>query len=257
MIYIITMTLEGATRALRPTGRRTSVEQASHALQDAICAGDLGPGEKLVLTGVAAALGMSVTPVREALRQLQREGLVVDNPYAGMRVASLSIGELVDLFEIRGVLDGLAAARGLPAVDATELERARELTDNMEGAIAAGDAERFMDLNAEFHAIFIAPGAPAGGTLAKIMDQVRLHTRRYSAAARHALPPEALRASNAEHLLLLERAVAGDVDGLERLSHRHAGTFSHNLARALELAGAPGEASAHGEATAPGEASAR
>lgn len=228
-------TAPGPAEVLHRAGRTTSVAQASSALQDAICRGQLEPGQKLILAGVAEALGMSVTPVREALRQLQREGLVVDSPYAGMRVASLSREELHDLFEIRGVLDGLASARGLPQVDEGGLGRARDLIARMDELAEAREAERYMDLNTEFHAIFIAPGAPSGGTLATILDQVRLHARRYSAAARQALPPEALRASNAEHRLLVDRAETGDAASLERLSRQHALTFSHNLATALGL----------------------
>lgn len=229
-MYLI---VEPAALALDLTGRKTSVEQARDALQRAICAGHLDPGRKLVLAEIAGALGMSVTPVREALRQLQRERLVVDHPYAGMRVASLSKGELVELFEIRGVLDGMASAKGLPAVGPAQLKHAVTLVREMDGAVTDGDAAHFMDLNDAFHEIFIAPGAPAGGTLATIMEQVRLHTGRYSVAARHTLPADALRASNAEHLLILEHARAGDAPSLEQVCRQHATTFSQNLTQAL------------------------
>jgi DNA-binding GntR family transcriptional regulator len=221
--------------ALDGVKRKTSVEQVSEALQRAISTGELQPGQKLVLAGLAEALGISVTPVREALRQLQREGLVVDSPYAGMRVSPLSLDELIDLFEIRGVLDGLATIRSLGRIGPAELERAGKLITEMDATIVGGDADRFMDLNSEFHATFITRGAPPGGTLSRTLEQVQLRTRRYASAARHALPPDALRASNAEHRKILERVAAGDVDGLERLCRQHAKSFSQNLARALDF----------------------
>lgn len=217
------------------TSRRTSVEQANEALQKAICSGELAPGQKLVVSGLAEALGMSITPVREALRQLERQGLVVDSPYAGMRVSALSIEELDELLEIRGVLDGYAVARGLPRLTDEDLAKAHDLVAQMDEAIAAGDAERCRDLNTDFHAVLIMSGAPPGGTLARSVDEIQLRAQRYSAAARQAMPPDALRASNEEHKKLLELIAAGDTAHVERFCRVHAATFAQNLAQALGM----------------------
>lgn len=211
------------------------MEQANEALQNAICSGELEPGQKLVVAGLAEALGMSITPVREALRQLERQGLVVDSPYAGMRVSALSLEELDELLEIRGLLDGFAIARGLPGLTDRDLAKANELVAAMDDAVSAGDPERYRDLNSDFHDVLIAAGAPPGGALARIIDQVQLQARRYSAAARHAMSPEALRASNEEHKLLLKMLEAGDSARVEQLCRTHAATFAHNLAQALGM----------------------
>lgn len=211
------------------------MEQANEALLTAICSGELEPGQKLVVSGLAEALGMSITPVREALRQLERQGLVVDSPYAGMRVSALSIEELDELLEIRGVLDGYAVARGLPRLTEAQVARAHDLVAEMDDAIDAGDAQRCRDLNTEFHMVLILSGAPPGGALARSIDEIQLQAQRYSAAARHAMAPDALRASNDEHKLLLELIAAGDSAHVERFCRVHAATFAQNLAQALGM----------------------
>lgn len=178
---------------------------------------------------------MSITPVREALRQLERQGLVVDSPYAGMRVSTLSREELDELLEVRGLLEGYAVGRGLPALTDADLARAYELVALMDAAIAADDSERCRDLNTEFHAVLISRGAPAGGTLARFIEQIQLQARRYSAAARHAMPADALRVANEEHRKMLGLIEAGDTAEVERFCRQHAATFARNLALALGM----------------------
>lgn len=220
---------------LSPTSRRTSVEQANEALTKAICSGELEPGQKLVFARLAKALRMSVTPVREALRQLERQGLVVDSPYAGMRVSTLSVSELVEVFEIRGMLDGFAVGRGLPRLAEADLANAHEFVSLMDEAIAVGDADRYRDLNRDFHDVLVARGAPPGSVLARLIDQNQARAQLYSAASRHTMSAEALRVSNDEHRTLLRLIEAGENERIEQLSRVHAATFAKNLADALAM----------------------
>ncbi|MBS7780153.1 GntR family transcriptional regulator, partial [Acidovorax sp. CCYZU-2555] len=92
-------------------GSATSAhEQAYHHLSHAIRMGHMKPGERLVADDVANAIGMSRMPVREALRRLASEGLLVMPPNRGAIVRELSEAEVVEVFEMRAVLEGLAAA---------------------------------------------------------------------------------------------------------------------------------------------------
>ena len=94
-----------------PSLRLPAETIAYNALRERIVTGHLAPGARIVAEDVAAELAISRTPVREAFRQLDAEGLLVIRPNRGAVVASLSVDELLDLFEMRAALEGLAARR--------------------------------------------------------------------------------------------------------------------------------------------------
>ena len=92
-----------------PLKRTRLVDEAARALRDAILNGELSSGTRLRQVQLATQLGISRTPLREALMKLEQEGLIELLPRGGLRVALLNLDEAVELYDVREVLDGLAA----------------------------------------------------------------------------------------------------------------------------------------------------
>jgi DNA-binding GntR family transcriptional regulator len=126
-------------------------EVVFEALRDAIVSRILEPGERLMEVQLAEAMGVSRTPVREAIRRLELEGFVVMIPRRGAYVAQLSLKDIADAFEIRGALEGLAA--GLAAERATEddIEELGRLLVRMSECLDSGDTKKAVDMDIEFH----------------------------------------------------------------------------------------------------------
>jgi DNA-binding GntR family transcriptional regulator len=140
---------------------KTAQQAALEELRRWLLAGRLKPGDQLVQEVLAGELGVSVVPVREALKTMQSEGLLRYEPHRGFFVTELSRDELIELCEIRSVLEAMAVERGLPVVSAADLKRMDALADDMEVAERAGDVVGLIGLDREFHfTVFRAAGMP-------------------------------------------------------------------------------------------------
>ena len=128
----------------RPQGR-----SAYERLLEELRQGRIGPGDRLREAELAERFGLSRTPIREALRQLETDGLVVHLPRVGAAVRRLDYAEVMELYEMRAVLEGTAAR--LAARAASDLEIAELDTLNTEMTAAEGDAEQLARLNRQFH----------------------------------------------------------------------------------------------------------
>ncbi len=135
---------------------RSRRQQVVHALREAIASGQLKPGDRLVETEISQQMGVSRAPVREALRQLEQEGLVISYPYRGTEVLGVSAEEVEEiLVPIRLTLERYAFRRALPQLkgdDLTELER---LVEAMRQAAAAGDIAQLADADLRFHELVL------------------------------------------------------------------------------------------------------
>src|ERR1700752_5274853 len=100
-----------AARAGATRGHRTLAEKAFDTLHTAIITGELRPGARLPIEELAALLGMSPMPIREAVRRLDAAGLVENIPHRGARVTELSVSDLAEVYEARLALEGLAIRR--------------------------------------------------------------------------------------------------------------------------------------------------
>lgn len=126
-------------------------ERIYRRLRGAIQRGEFSPGTRLVEQRLAEDLGVSRTPVREALYRLEREGLVTKIPHRGIIVRDHDPEELMEVLELRGLLEGYAASLAAKRAD-------QELFDELEGilraseeAIQRGDIDRVIELNTDFH----------------------------------------------------------------------------------------------------------
>jgi DNA-binding GntR family transcriptional regulator len=142
-----------ATTTPATAGPRTKTDYAVNALRQMVERGELQPGTRINVGELARQLDISPTPVREAVRLLQAEGLFVYSPHRGARVAETPASELDDTYRIRQVLEGLATEMAAARLTDDELARLRVLHERMVEAVNAGRREVLRDLNDEFHLV--------------------------------------------------------------------------------------------------------
>ncbi|MFI5268650.1 MAG: GntR family transcriptional regulator [Chloroflexota bacterium] len=130
---------------------RSVVDITYDALKRAILGGQFEPGEQLVEQKLATQLGVSKTPVRDALARLEREGLVSTIPFRGAFVRETVLDDAVEIFEIRQVLDGMLVRAASQHLTDEELAKAERLLDQADAALVAGQRERAAELGSEFH----------------------------------------------------------------------------------------------------------
>lgn len=180
-----------------------------------IRAGGLKPGDRLLEADLATRLGISRTPVREAIRQLEADGLVVHVPRVGAAVRSLDPGEVTELYEMRSVLEGTAARLAARAASAVELDELAGI--NAEMAAAQGKPEVLYELNRQFHAALLDAArnrylARSVAGLQKTLLLLGPTTLEGEERARGAVE---------EHSAVLEALRAHDEQGAEQAMRRH------------------------------------
>ena len=131
------------------TGYVSKTDLVAALIRELIITGKLGAGEQLRQRDLAQRFGVSQTPVREAMRRLESEGLLVCDTHKGFTVAASDQGLLEENFLIRAALESLAASLAARKVDAASLARLRELNERMRAL--ADDDPAFAELNREFH----------------------------------------------------------------------------------------------------------
>ena len=186
-------------------------------LRQAIISGDLAPGERLMEVQLAEELGVSRTPVREAIRQLEQEGLVELVPRKGAYVTDISMSDLADVFEIRYALEGLAAR--LAAERATE-EQIRELEDLLEKideTIEAGDFRRVVELDTQFHELLYA--ASGNQQLQGILSQLRKQVHRFRLQS--LAKPGRMAIALKEHRAIVDAVARRELQAAKERSQEH------------------------------------
>jgi len=208
----------GALPSLR--GRRSLREEITAILRGAVMTADLVPGTVYSAPSLAERFGVSSTPVREAMLDLAKEGLVEVVPNKGFRVVSLSAAELDDLTQIRLLLE-VPVVRRLAAdgVSAEALEALRPLAAAIEDAARRRDFIAHVTDDLDFHLGLLALGGNA--RLVEIVRSLRQGSR---LAGLHQLPEgSAAFASFHEHAELLDLIAGRDAEGAEALMRRHIG----------------------------------
>ena len=145
-----------------PEPQPTVSEHVAARLRELILTGRLPPGTRLRLSHVANRLGVSVMPVREAMRILEAERLVISEPRRGAVVAGLSFEDIEELFAVRGALESLAAEHGAERIDTDGVRAMRTEFDAMGEACDSGDKTGFLAHDRRFHSIlYESAGRPA------------------------------------------------------------------------------------------------
>jgi DNA-binding GntR family transcriptional regulator len=181
------------------------------------------PGERLIEQRIAEELAVSRTPVREALVRLEGAGLVVNARHKGAMVRTLSREDIVDLYELRGVLESLAAKRAATRTDDDELARMDEATESFDAAVAGSwpmSLDQLQTLNAanrQFHeTVLVAARHPLLGQLLSVTVDAPLVFQAFRRFDRS----ESER-SNLFHRLIRNAIRAGDGERAARLMTEH------------------------------------
>lgn len=140
-----------------PIRRQTLTDMTLEAMRNAILRGQYPEGEPLRQDAIAAELGVSRIPVREALRQLEAEGLVVFNPHRGAVVSTLSLDEITELFELRAEIESDLLRRSIPHMKPEDHVRAKEILKAYEAALSTREVATWGELNWQFHSTLYAP----------------------------------------------------------------------------------------------------
>jgi len=207
-----------AFERLRSLPARRSLGQGVYKrLKEAIIEGDFSPGSRVVESRLAAALGISRTPVREAIHKLEREGLLRQDPRRGFFVAGLDRGDIEETFGIRGVLESYAARLAAIRHREGDLQPLEAKLGDYQQFLDRGDLGALPQVNTEFHDLLY--GLSRSPRLIKMINDLREHIYRYRVVILKMRAMAEL--SNRDHRLMLEAMRHRDADGVERLVRDH------------------------------------
>lgn len=202
--------------------RGSLVDQVRESIQAAITSGRLDPGERLREIPLSKHFGVSTTPVREALRRLESDGLVQVHPRRGAVVTALQDGVVADLYDLRLVLE--AEAVRLVATQAElELGRVYTLLGELEGLVDEGDAA-FAEVDVRFHRAI----NDLCGNRELAAEAERVH-RRIQAARVRASVPGRLRTAQDQHAEIVETLRKRDPDLAQEAVRRHIVSAKENV----------------------------
>lgn len=206
-------------------------EVVLEALREAIKEGLLQPGERLMEIQLAEELGVSRTPIREALRKLELEGFIVMVPRKGAYVADITIKDIADIFEIRVSLEALAAGLAAERITGEEIEEMERSLVEKRSAIDRGDMEALVEVDTRFHEAMYR--ASRNDRLEFIISNLREHIQRFRVLS--LAHPGRMKHSLDEHRALLEAIESHDVALARQLAQEHIENAEQVLLDALKL----------------------
>ncbi|MGH3359468.1 MAG: GntR family transcriptional regulator [Nocardioidaceae bacterium] len=209
---------------------RGLAEQAYVTLRDAILAHELRPGARLSVPVVAEQLGISRSPAREAIARIAHEGLAFVTPNRGAVVADVAPADLVEIYQLREVLEGLACRLAATAMTEDHLTTLRALVEEHAKAIEENDPERHYDIDASFHATIrdIAASTRLASSLEMLQGQIRLAMHRTHRS------PGGMAQALAEHRLILGALESRNPDVAETVGRAHIARLLNELRQGID-----------------------
>jgi DNA-binding GntR family transcriptional regulator len=186
----------------------TTAQHALDWLRRAVVEGELVPGQRVLQDDVAERLGVSVAPVREALRVLEQEGQVTYKPRRGYYVTELRIEDLAEIYELRRVLEERAVRQALPSLDDDALERVGVAAADCLRAAEAGEVAAELAANRRFH--FGLLESPEQSHTMRLIRLLWDSTEAYRALYYNS--PQERRAAADAHQRILDAVRRGDAD---------------------------------------------
>jgi DNA-binding GntR family transcriptional regulator len=200
-----------------PSITRTVTDALVETLRDEIVRGDLIPGQYLRLEEIAGRFDVSTMPVREALRDLEAEGLVTIFPHRGAIVTRLSADELQDIYDIRMVLEEMATRFAVPLMTEATLDELTSLLDQMEDH--QGHVATLVKLNLQFHTTLYATSGRSH--LCELNRMLRCRTQHYLHLYSVEVGSDNFLQTQGEHRAILEACRRGDAEQAAIIMHNH------------------------------------
>ncbi len=213
-----------------PPLARTAGSAAAEVIRQAIIDGRAEPGQRLKEEELAQQLGISRTPIREALLMLQAEGLVETAPNRGATVRAYELSDLEDMYELRALLEGHAARRAATRIGADELEQLRASCERFEQLVGGTDVPALVSENAVFHDMILA--AAESDRLIGMVRQVIAMPLVYKSYIWYS--PEQAAASYRYHLELTDALEQADANRAELVMREHVYRARDVLAQHME-----------------------
>ena len=202
------MTVPPSSEPSRRSRNGQDVAVAYESFREAILQGELPPGEVMTQQQVADRLGLSRTPLREAIRILQHEGLLNTEPHRRLQVAGFSIEDVETVYAMRVLLECAAVRMTVPRMDASGVAEMKGFMAQMEHYAQHAEAQAWEVPHRGFHSVLVAG---AGGRMRTLILQLSDHAERYRRAYL-ASGPSAYEISAGEHAGVLESAGRRDPD---------------------------------------------
>ena len=207
-------------------------EDAVSELREMIVFGEIPPGAPLRLESLARSLDMSVSPAREAVRQLENLGLAEHVPYKGARVTNIDAAEMRDVYEARFALETAAVRRVAMTFDETADALVSSALAQLEQAYVGGNPRLIVRGNTDFHA------AIAAGTRSEWLERLIRPTldasQRFAALLLQRREQTSIEIERLGHQEITAACRAGDPDKAEDALRRHLSVFEEQFARALD-----------------------
>ena len=199
--------------------RPTAEQQVYDLVKERILTLTLKPGQYITDNEIAGELNISRTPIREALRRLEHEGLLINRPRRGWQVCVLSLEDIHEIFDIKEVLEGMIVRQAAACQDEALRSDLKEAMAGMQRASTAGDQEAWMEAHAQWHQTIFAMMASPKGRAAQIAQNLndqwwRLYFLTVAVEGR-------LERKTCEHAVVAESILAGEAGAAERLMRDH------------------------------------
>lgn len=158
--------------------------------------GVYGPGQRIIIDQIAKELGTSTIPIREAIRNLESDGLIQYKPYSGAIVSAINETEYIEILSVIAILEGYAASLSAKFLNARDFRELHKLNDQMDKALQDFDLEKFSQLNRTFHSIIFEK---CGNTI--LLEEIRQTQLRLDHVRRSifTIVPQRARQSMDEH----------------------------------------------------------
>jgi DNA-binding GntR family transcriptional regulator len=219
------------SRAVNPVAAGSLLaERAYDELKAAVLANRLRPGDALSVPALATQLGISRSPVREAVQRLIHDGLASHVPHRGAVVSTVDLADVRQLYVVREVMEGLAARLATERLDATKVGELRELLEQHERVVTSDyDEHAHIEMDMAYHRLIREVAGNTHLTTALDTIQGKAHL------ALHSLwrSPEAPRLAVAEHRRIFEAMTSGDPDAAELAAREHIRRLRIRLSQAV------------------------
>lgn len=192
-------------------------EMVYEELKMQILKGTIVPGTRLMEVDLADEMGVSRTPIREAIRKLEKEGLVTIEPRRGAYASQISTKDMVEILEVRQNMEGLAAAFAASRITPEQLRELKQVSENYNNAVIEGNMEDMIKYDTRFHRIIVE--SCKNKVLVTMIEQLQELVLRF----RYIYYDNFRRAENmpSEHKVILEAIEQGDTETAREAADVH------------------------------------